>query len=568
MNPSTSFEQDLESWLRAEAPADPPVGLHGAALERVRVTRQRSGRRVSLGRWPGHARRMALLAAAAVLLVGGALAGGSRLIQHRPAVFPGASQPATAAPSRSLGPVTSMWPQSTLEEVRAAQGLADAGDPRYAWQTEDLAGHLGQGGPFREQLYTRFLAEKLGWDGAQWTLGDLVGNGIHEFEGRVVFLRCATADPCEPTIDGSRYEAVAIDVAQLARQGPTGIWVVTGWTMLEPFEPDSRPVLDPSVVGLLDGFVAARIAGAGAERYLDGEDVPLLYATSSGAPYERAEYWQVLGYDWPYGDTAFLVSLYAGDTWVEQLLFLDANGRTLRLGYVPDGYGTEIAPTTEDGRPVGAPYEAFDGQVTLYVAHPWVARYGELTIRLIPETPGTPPTTDGGERNDWQSLAVIADPVRTGAGCPQDQASADAKALAQSIRSDPGLVATAPVPMDAGGAPGLVMDVVIAPGASSDPGCVGLSGGTGGMPWLEGSVSVAPGERMRLYLFDAPEGASMRTLAVGFALPEARFDRASQPIRSVEFHVADDTVPPPDASDGPLSSTSRDSQPTLTQPDG
>ena len=33
-------------------------------------------------------------------------------------------------PPKSVG----MWPQSTLEEVRAAQALADAGDPDYTWQ--------------------------------------------------------------------------------------------------------------------------------------------------------------------------------------------------------------------------------------------------------------------------------------------------------------------------------------------------------------------------------------------------------------------------------------------------
>ena len=49
---------------------------------------------------------------------------------------------------------------------------------------------------------------------------------------------------------------------------------------------------------------------------------------------------------------------------------------TQALGYVPGGYGTDIAPTTEDGQPVAWHISAFNGEVTLHVAHPWVFRYG------------------------------------------------------------------------------------------------------------------------------------------------------------------------------------------------
>ena len=37
---------------------------------------------------------------------------------------------------RSRATSGGMWPQSTLEEVRAAQELADAGDPAYTWQVD------------------------------------------------------------------------------------------------------------------------------------------------------------------------------------------------------------------------------------------------------------------------------------------------------------------------------------------------------------------------------------------------------------------------------------------------
>ena len=58
-----------------------------------------------------------------------------------------------------------MWPQSTLEEVRAAQELADAGDPDYTWQVgaqlaeDDPWGHIGE-----LELVDRFMREVLGWE--------------------------------------------------------------------------------------------------------------------------------------------------------------------------------------------------------------------------------------------------------------------------------------------------------------------------------------------------------------------------------------------------------------------
>jgi hypothetical protein len=289
------------------------------------------------------------------------------------------------------------------------------------------------------------------------------------------------------------------------------------------------------VTELLNGFLAARIAGEGAEQYLNGqEDVPLLYATTAGAPYERAEYEPILGIEWPYELTAFKVRLFAGDTVVEQLLFMSYGGGRLGLEYVPDGYGTEIAPTTEDGRPVARPYSAFDGEVTLQIAHPWVFQYDSSTIKLVPEGPGVPPTTDGGERYVWEGLVLMSDPVRYGTGCPLGPGPAGAEALAESIRSDPDLETTAPVAMSAGGAHGLWMDVGIAAGATGD--CGGVRGDTG--PSGLENVALKTGDRMRLYLFDAPEGSSMRSLAVAMVVPESDFERAVEagaPVVSVEF---------------------------------
>ena len=63
------------------------------------------------------------------------------------------------------------------------------------------------------------------------------------------------------------------------------------------------------------------------------EEVPLLYATTTGAPYERSEIERVSGPHWPYGEMEFKVRLFAegGETVVEQLIFLDHAGGP--LGY-------------------------------------------------------------------------------------------------------------------------------------------------------------------------------------------------------------------------------------------
>lgn len=46
---------------------------------------------------------------------------------------------------------------------------------------------------------------------------------------------------------------------------------------------------------------------------------------------------------------------------------------------------------------------------------------------------------------------------------------------------------------------------------------------------------------MRLYLFDAPGGSSMRTLAIASVAPESRFERAVEAaapiVDSLEFHA-------------------------------
>ncbi len=100
-----------------------------------------------------------------------------------------------------------------------------------------------------------------------------------------------------------------------------GVWMREG---AEDRGPESTtPPSEAEITELLNGFLEARVAGEGAQQYLNvpEEDIPLLYATTSGAPYERAEFEPVRGIEWPYGVRAFKVRLFAGDTVVEQLFF-------------------------------------------------------------------------------------------------------------------------------------------------------------------------------------------------------------------------------------------------------
>ena len=518
------FEGMISTWLQETAPAHLPERVLATTFERTRQSRQRLDWREVLGRLQLR-RFIPALGGATAVLVAVALVALPPLV-----IGPAASPSPMASPSPTSG---SMWPQSTFEEVQAAQRLADAGDPEYAWQLEDLQVHLGQGGPFREDFYRRFLEEVLGWEDFQWTLG---GGSFVDLPG-VYFLRCRPGPTaaflggeCVPTIDGSRHELVHINVAQLDRQGPTGVWVVTSWEMLEPYEQPAPPEAD--VVELLNGFLEARVAGEGAQRYLDGpeEDVPLLYTTTSGSPYEGGGFEEVRGYSWPYGLRAFTVWLeIEGLVVVNQLFFMPPDVPR-RLEYVLDGFGTDIAPTIEDTRPVAAPYVAFDGEVTLRVAHPWVFRSETTSIRLVPGD-GTriEPTTDGGQRNDWDRLALVADPVPIGTQCSAG-APPDAEALAESIQSLSFFEATPPMAVNAGSAEALMMDVRA--GATSV--CAESLYGQQ-CPGFQASC------KMRIYLFDVPDGLSMRILAIGIIAPESRFERAVEAavpiIDSIEFRA-------------------------------
>jgi len=362
----------------------------------------------------------------------------------------------------------------------------------------------------------------------------------------------------------------ALTLDKLARRGLGGAAVVIAVLLVgcgSPSSTGAEPSADPSSAAqhaaaapsraardLLGRFLAARVAGKGAQKYLSVPEkaIPLLYATTSGARYERSEFNRVRGIEWPYGLTAFRVRLFARGTMVEQLFFRGGRGG---LGYKPDGFGTHIAPTTEGGRPVAVPYDLATGEVTLQVAHPWVSSGAGrhpidlFGVSLIP--PGSPPTTDGGQRNDWDGLMVSADPTLFGKCWQTGPRPVDAKALAKSIRSQPDLRATTPVAVSTKRAKALRMDVMIPAGASVrfcegdasgllsslyDPNAGGSSFDRTGR-----AAGHASGERMRLYLFDAPKRSSIRVLAIAIVAPKSRFrsvvEAAAPVVDSVEFHA-------------------------------
>lgn len=171
MIPNTQFERDLEQWLETEAPGSAPAGFHAAVMDRARTLRQRPGWATSLPvRRLGRGRGMTLLAAAALLLVGGALAAGSGLLRL-PSVIPPVPEPSGIAvattspdatfpsPSVSAAPSASPIPVAGPGGVWIATGTMVT--PRYghaAVQLLDgrvlaLGGSGGESDPATAELY-------------------------------------------------------------------------------------------------------------------------------------------------------------------------------------------------------------------------------------------------------------------------------------------------------------------------------------------------------------------------------------------------------------------------------
>jgi hypothetical protein len=147
----------------------------------------------------------------------------------------------------------------------------------------------------------------------------------------------------------------------------------------------------------------------------------------------------------------------------------------------------------------------------------------------------------------------MADPALLGADCQTGPSPAGAEALAERIRSDPDLGATAPVAVRVGGAEALMMDVKIAAGVTI---CGPATDGGDPLNWVlnpvfDTSATVfvdngvatgrATGEWMRLYLFDVPAGSSTRILVIAIIAPESRFESVAEAawpvVDSIEFHT-------------------------------
>jgi hypothetical protein len=459
---------------------------------------------------------------------------------------------------RQQAPLRGMWPQSTLEEVRAAQALADAGDPDYTWQV-DPSWSIVDDPLIGTEISERFLREGLGWEKfiAVSSASYMAAGGPDV--NADVFLRCAPGrtNPlsslypamgsdmdseirdCAPTLDDYRYEAVTDSVGRPARPGPTGIWVVT-WEMLQPGV-QAAPPSDAEATALLRAFLGARVDGAGAEEYLfshgeaeglpfvDGE-APLLHATTRGSGYERSEIERVQGPLWPAGWIEFKVRLFAEDgTVVEQhfVVVRQANGRLGLVYGSASEYGDP--PTIEGGQ---AMYSLLDGEVTFAAASPWRARLGG---------PASMNFEFGCKGTGWCSdnLVVAADPL-TGTGCEAGPRPTDAEALIRSIRSNPDLESTAPVAVSVGGVNALQMDVMVARGTSACD-----------MPLVLAKLHVGllRTDLMRLYLLDLP-GGSARILAIAIIARdpygkvevsrqdfEQLVEAATPIVEAIEFHT-------------------------------
>jgi hypothetical protein len=456
----------------------------------------------------------------------------------------------------SPGPMLSggMWPQSSLKEVRQAQERADAGDPDYTWQLdaqifkdwdETYANEPG----YQVELVDRFLREVLGWEA--YMLNPFQGmarNGVYDVFYDQRYLRCEPGrmnplyppgsesrwgELCAPTLDDLHYESVSLDLAQLVRQERDGIWVVNAWRLTAPFTQADPAVGEAEAMERLEGFLAARLAGTGAEgrvRVLaDGEvDLPLLYATSTGAPYERYEIERVDGPEWPYGDRTFSTRLFAND---------DATVVEQEVSWRQGDLWLDVTSTTENVQPVTVSYTSDDSEVTVSAPAPWTMWW-----------PGAAHVADVGvwfglmERGSHESRTNIGfvDPVAYDAWCAEHDGSpllsgpADAAAIAQQVIADPNFETSAPVAARVGGMDAVMIDVALAPGGEHcGIGMIIIS------RWIHELWD--PDLRLRLFLVDLPEGMSVETLAITVVAPSERFEAVIEEtapiIESIEFHT-------------------------------
>ena len=192
----------------------------------------------------------------------------------------------------SVAPTISetMWPQSSLEEVRQAQELADAGDPDYTWQvgarlvdddtdrgtrskSRSSTGSFVRYWAGRRTCSTkpgrsaigRALRRTVGWRPRDRPTIPSLWAGAHQPAVPTAARPEVQGELCAPTIDDLHYETVSLDMAQLDRQGRDGIWVVNQMEAGGTVAQADPAVVEAQATERLEAFLAARVAGNGAE---------------------------------------------------------------------------------------------------------------------------------------------------------------------------------------------------------------------------------------------------------------------------------------------------------------
>jgi hypothetical protein len=264
MNANTQFERDLEQWLQAEAPPSAPAGFHATVMDRARTLRQRPGWATTLpARRSGRVRSMTLLAAAALLLVGGALAAGSGLFRL-PTVVPPVPEPsvvavATASPdATSPSPTEPATPSASPIPVAGPGGVwiptGSMGTPRHSHSAVRLQdGRVLVVGGFSDAAdYEEGLTSAELYDPATgtWSAAGSISEPV--FENAAALLGDGTVLVLVGHDDGGPRSAEVYDPR-------TGTWTATG--PMGPGLGDSRGALTVLRDGrvLLTGWDGAQV---------------------------------------------------------------------------------------------------------------------------------------------------------------------------------------------------------------------------------------------------------------------------------------------------------------------
>ena len=309
--------------------------------------------------------------------------------------------------------------------------------------------------------------------------------------------------------------------------------------MTAPFVQADPVAVEAQARQRVEQFLAARISGQDAEGYVSVQEtdadvgVPLLYATTSGASYDRYEFERVGRPRWPDGNVTFSARLFADDgTVVEQEI---------------DWWGAlwlDPMSTTENGQPIALQRASGDGEVTASVPSTWDAFWpgragGDFTAPDVWFGLLAPGSFDSRE-HIGEHIGFV-DPVAYDAWCAAKggssllSAPADAAGIAQQVIADPNFEATAPTAARIGGLDAVSMDVSLAPDGEACAMAI-----TDISRWIH-SLETQPGSRVRLYLVDLPEDMAVETLAITVVAPEERFEQFIEEtapiIESIEFHV-------------------------------